>query len=126
MLVAMSHGVQGKRTRGAPLDAVTAQQVADTMQALATPSRVRILSRLREGSCSVNVLAAAVEMEASAVSHQLRLLRHLGLVVGERTGRQIVYTLHDTHVGVLLEEAAYHVEHVRLGFSDTKVARARA
>lgn len=85
------------------------------MQALATPSRVRILGRLRESPCSVGELAAAVEMEQSAVSHQLRLLRHLGLVIGERRGRQIVYALHDSHVGVLLAEAIYHVEHVRLG-----------
>lgn len=100
------------------LDAETARQVAETMQALGAPSRVRILSRLRDGDCSVNELAAAVEMEASAVSHQLRLLRHLGLVVGERQGRQVVYGLHDPHVGVLLEEAMYHVEHIRLGYSD--------
>ena len=85
------------------------------MQALATPSRVRILARLRESPCSVGELAVAVEMEQSAVSHQLRLLRHLELVVGERQGRRTVYALHDDHVRVLLEEAVYHVEHVRLG-----------
>ena len=33
-----------------------------------------------EGDCNVNELAEAVEMEDSAVSHQLRVLRHLGLV----------------------------------------------
>ena len=120
----MSHGVHGRTYHPAALDAATAKQVAETMQALATPSRVRILGRLREGACSVNDLAAAVEMEPSAVSHQLRLLRHLGLVVGERSGRHIVYALHDSHVGVLLEEATYHVEHVRLGYSDTRAARA--
>jgi len=86
------------------------------MQALATPSRVRILGRLRESACSVGELAEAIGMEQSAVSHQLRLLRHLGLVVGEREGRRVVYALHDSHVGVLLEEAIYHVEHVRLGY----------
>jgi ArsR family transcriptional regulator, nickel/cobalt-responsive transcriptional repressor len=59
-------------------------------------------------------------MAASAVSHQLRLLRHLGLVVGERSGRQIIYAFHDTHVAVLLEEAVYHVEHVRLGAVDVR------
>ena len=52
-------------------------------------------------------LASAVGMEQSAVSHQLRLLRYLGLVVGERSGRRIVYALHDPRVGVLLEEAVY-------------------
>jgi DNA-binding transcriptional ArsR family regulator len=111
----MSHGVRGKATTAA-IDADVARQVAQTMQALATPSRVRILGRLKESACSVGELAEAVGMEQSAVSHQLRLLRHLGLVVGERSGRRIVYSLHDSHVGVLLEEAIYHVEHVRLGY----------
>jgi ArsR family transcriptional regulator, nickel/cobalt-responsive transcriptional repressor len=84
------------------------------MQALSAPSRVLILARLRESPCSVGELAEAVGMEQSAVSHQLRLLRHLGLVRGQREGRRTVYALHDSHVGVLLDEAVYHVEHLRL------------
>jgi DNA-binding transcriptional ArsR family regulator len=99
------------------LDAHFAGAVADTMQALATPSRVRILGRLRTGAASVNELAAAVAMEPSAVSHQLRLLRHLGFVVGRRDGRRIVYDLHDDHVAHLLDEAISHVEHVQLGLA---------
>ena len=67
------------------------------------------------GPCSVNELAAAVGMEPSAVSHQLRLLRHLGLVVGHREGRRVVYDLYDDHVGELLEQAISHVEHLRAG-----------
>jgi DNA-binding transcriptional ArsR family regulator len=97
------------------LDPELTQAVAETMQALATPSRLRILGRLHAGPCAVNSLAAAVSMEASAVSHQLRVLRHLGLVVGRREGRQIVYDLHDDHVGELLEQAVGHVEHLRQG-----------
>ena len=113
----MGHGIQG-HSPGSPLDAATAAQVAEAMQALAAPSRVRILGRLRDGSCSVNELAQAVGMEASAVSHQLRLLRHLGLVIGERRGRQVVYALHDSHVADLLDQAVFHVEHVRLGYPE--------
>lgn len=113
----MSHGVQG-RSNPVSVDGETARQVAETMQALATPSRVRILARLREAPCSVGELADAVGMEQSAVSHQLRLLRHLDLVVGERSGRRTIYALHDSHVGVLLEEAVFHVEHIRLGFPE--------
>ncbi|MDQ6751410.1 MAG: metalloregulator ArsR/SmtB family transcription factor [Actinomycetota bacterium] len=97
------------------LDSDFAATVADTMQALATPSRVRILGRLRAGASSVNELADAVGMEPSAVSHQLRLLRHLGFVVGRREGRRVVYDLHDDHVADLLDEAISHVEHVQLG-----------
>jgi DNA-binding transcriptional ArsR family regulator len=99
------------------LDADFAGAVADTMQALATPSRVLILGRLRLGAASVGELAAAVWMEPSAVSHQLRLLRHLGFVVGRREGRRVVYDLYDDHVAHLLDEAVSHVEHVQLGLS---------
>lgn len=99
------------------LDPAFAEVVADTMQALAAPSRVRILGRLHAGPCSVNELAGAVGMEASAVSHQLRLLRHLGLVVGRRDGRHVVYDLYDDHVGELLTQAISHAEHVRAGLT---------
>lgn len=114
----MSHGQLRSADR---LDDDFSRAVADTMQALATPSRVRILGRLRSGASSVNALAEAVEMEPSAVSHQLRLLRHLGFVVGRREGRRVVYDLHDDHVAHLLDEAISHVEHVQFGL----VGRAR-
>jgi ArsR family transcriptional regulator, nickel/cobalt-responsive transcriptional repressor len=112
--VSVSHGRDNDPSY---LDGETARVVADTMQALATPSRVRILSRLGAGPCSVGELTQDVEMEQSAVSQQLRVLRHLGLVVGEREGRSVIYALHDDHVGVLLAEAVSHAEHLRLGLS---------
>lgn len=77
-----------------------------------------ILTELRQGPCSVTDLADAVGLEQSLVSHQLRLLRNLGLVTGTRTGRSIVYSLYDKHVAQLLDEAVYHSEHLRLGITD--------
>ncbi len=100
------------------LDADAAAHVANTLQALATPSRLLILTQLRQGPLPVTELADAVGMEQSAVSHQLRLLRNLGLVVGARAGRSIIYSLYDNHVAQLLDEAVYHSEHLRLGLSD--------
>ncbi|CAN5749006.1 hypothetical protein BH24ACT3_BH24ACT3_13830 [soil metagenome] len=85
------------------------------MRALATASRVRILGRLREGPCTVSELTDAVDMEQPAVSHQLRVLRDLGLVVGNRDGRTVIYDLHDSHVAGLLDEARRHIEHLGLG-----------
>jgi hypothetical protein len=57
-------------------------------------------------------------MEQSACSHQLRLLRNLGLVTGTRQGRSVVYALHDNHVAALLDQAVHHIEHLRLGVVD--------
>ncbi|MEV6793357.1 metalloregulator ArsR/SmtB family transcription factor [Streptomyces sp. NPDC051320] len=108
------------------LDAVGTSDVAATLQALATPSRLRILARLQEGPCAVGDLAEAVDMEPSACSHQLRLLRNLGLVTGERRGRSIVYALYDHHVAELLDQALYHVEHLRLGLTDAAADEQRS
>ncbi len=98
-----------------------AKSVAATLQALATPSRLMILGRLRRGPATVGELADAVGMEQSAVSHQLRLLRNLGLVEGDRRGRSVSYALYDSHVAQLLDEAIYHAEHLRLGTPDRSV-----
>lgn len=108
------HGVSHRT----PVSVDDARQVARVMSALATPSRVRILARLREAPCHVGDLAAAVEMEQPAVSHQLRVLRDLGLVLGARDGRHVVYGLYDSHVATLLDEALRHIEHLRHGAAD--------
>jgi DNA-binding transcriptional ArsR family regulator len=102
----------------AVLDAASASAVAETLQALATPSRLLILTRLRRGACTVTELAQEIGMEQSAVSHQLRLLRHLGLVTGTRQGKNTIYALYDNHVAMLLDQAVYHCEHLRLGIRD--------
>ena len=118
----MGHGADGRTPAPSRLDLAAAKSVATTLQALATPSRLMILGRLREGQATVGELAEAVQMEQSAVSHQLRLLRNLGLVDGDRRGRTIVYSLYDNHVAQLLDEAVFHAEHVRLGAPDGRPA----
>jgi DNA-binding transcriptional ArsR family regulator len=105
----------GNTDPGKLLEHPVAEQVAETMHGLATPSRLRILARLHAGPCAVGDLATGLDMEASAVSHQLRVLRLLGLVAGRRSGKRVVYELHDEHVAQLLGEAMNHVEHLRLG-----------
>ena len=113
----MGHGVEG-RTPQARLDAATAESVADTLSALTAPSRLLILGRLREGPASVTELTEAIGLEQSAVSHQLRVLRSLGLVNRQRTGRNATYSLYDHHVASLLDEAVFHAEHLRMGVPD--------
>jgi len=106
--MAVTHGV----TSATPIDAQDAEQIARLMSVLATASRVRILALLRQAPHSVGELAAAVQMAQPAVSHQLRILRDLGLVAGTQAGRTTVYALHDTHIAALLDEALRHIEHL--------------
>jgi ArsR family transcriptional regulator, nickel/cobalt-responsive transcriptional repressor len=113
----MAHSGEHQDTGRLLDDGAFAQAAADSIQALSAPSRLRILARLHAGPASVNEIAAAVGMEGPAVSHQLRVLRHLGLVTGARDGRQVVYELYDDHVADLLTEVVSHVEHLRLGLA---------
>ena len=87
-----------------------ADAVADTMFALSAPSRVQILICLLEGPHDVSELIVSLEMQQSTVSHQLRLLRDLGLVDVTRDGRRRVYELADDQVARLVEDAVRHVE----------------
>lgn len=117
----MGHGTEDRSTPAARLDPEGAAAVAETLQALVAPSRLRILSELRQAPATVTELTNALGMEQSAVSHQLRLLRMMGMVTATRSGRTSTYALFDQHVAALLDEAVFHAEHVRLGRPDVHV-----
>ena len=93
------------------LTELKAVELADLFSALSDASRVRIISALLEGEMSVGDLAEKLKMSDSAVSHQLRGLRHLRLIRGRRAGRQIFYSLEDDHVALLFRMGLDHVEH---------------
>ena len=91
------------------------ERIAALMGALASPTRIRALFALLEaGELPAGELAKAVRMSASATSHQLRVLRDLGLVRRRREGRKVFYELADDHLGLLLKESLFHVDHARL------------
>jgi DNA-binding transcriptional ArsR family regulator len=96
---------------GAPPSEAAVQAISQTMQALATPSRVRLLYLLLEGERAVGELAKSASVTPAAASQQLRILRHLGLVTAGRAGQSVRYRLHDEHVATLLDEIRNHVEH---------------
>jgi DNA-binding transcriptional ArsR family regulator len=94
------------------LGADEAQDLAETLKALASPSRLRVLAELVGGERTVEQLAAAAGLSPSATSHNLRILRSLRLVRTHRDGRHAYYALHDHHVPELLAAIRHHHEHV--------------
>ena len=87
--------------------------VTDIFKILADPTRARIVFALSQVELCVCDLAALVGISVSAVSHQLRLLRSLGLVKFRKEGRLAYYTLSDAHVEQLLGDALAHAQHLR-------------
>lgn len=100
------------------LEAGEAEQLAERMAVFATASRLRLLYSLGEGERSVDELAELTGLAASAISQQLRVLRHLRFVIARRDGRRMHYRLHDDHIADLLAAIRHQHEHAQNGWSD--------
>jgi ArsR family transcriptional regulator, lead/cadmium/zinc/bismuth-responsive transcriptional repressor len=94
------------------LDEHTAAHVAELFRAFSDTSRVRILYALTTQELNVNVLAEMVGISESAVSHHLRGLRQMKLVVARRGGKEVYYRIEDEHIISLFGEG---VKHIRYG-----------
>ncbi|MGW8193540.1 MAG: ArsR/SmtB family transcription factor [Desulforhopalus sp.] len=66
-------------------------KVSRLFKAFGDPGRIRILHALLNQEMCVCDLAALLGVSESAVSHQLRLLRTLGLVINRREGTVLYY-----------------------------------
>ena len=73
-----------------------AQRRAELFSVLADPNRLRLLSALANQELCVCDLAAGLKMGASAVSHQLRVLKSMRMVNYRKEGRNVYYSLADS------------------------------
>jgi ArsR family transcriptional regulator len=85
------------------------EYLADTFQALASPTRLRIVEALGREELCVCDLAAVAGVSESAVSHHLRQLRQMRIVRYRKEGRMAFYRLDDTHVRTLFGIGLDHV-----------------
>jgi ArsR family transcriptional regulator, lead/cadmium/zinc/bismuth-responsive transcriptional repressor len=87
------------------------RELTNLFAALGDPTRLRIMAALATQELCVCDLAATIGQSESAVSHQLRLLRSLGLVRSRHEGRRVFYALDDDHVLGIYGQACDHVHH---------------
>lgn len=98
-----------KRKRQTPTLEERATPIAALFKALSDATRVRILSSILDEERCVHELCEELELEQSAVSHQLRVLRDNRLVQHRKEGRHVYYALDDKHIRALLQTAFEHV-----------------
>ncbi|MGY3777226.1 ArsR/SmtB family transcription factor [Isobaculum melis] len=89
----------------------TLQHISQMFKVLGDPTRISILYLLKERELSVGNIAKELEMEQSAVSHQLKTLKNMQLVKSRRAGKTVYYSQDDSHVWGLLEQAIEHTLH---------------
>lgn len=88
----------------------TLYDLADLFKVFGDSTRLRILYELMDGELCVGELADALEMNQSAVSHQLKVLKQNKLVRNTRSGKMISYALADDHVKEILALGKEHIE----------------
>lgn len=71
---------------------------AGVCKGLADPNRILLLYTLAEASRTVNDLADAVGLPQPTVSRHLKTLRQQRMVISERQGQSVTYSLSDTRI----------------------------
>jgi len=87
----------------------TFYSLANFYKLLADKTRVRILWALSNETMCVCDLAVLLNMTKSAISHQLKVLRLANLVKYEKKGREVYYTLSDSHIRDICKNAFDHI-----------------
>ena len=82
---------------------------AELFKALSSPARLALLLELERGPACVHELVQGSGASQSLISQHLRVLRGAQLVRGDRRGKEVVYTLMDSHVSHLVTDAIAHV-----------------
>ena len=103
---------QRRSTGAAPTDVAN---LAEVFNALSNPTRLRIMLALRprEGAAQpercVSEIAEIVQASESMTSHQLRLLRRVGLVDSRRAGKLMFYRMAEGPLDHLLGDGLAYV-----------------
>ncbi|MBR2788145.1 MAG: helix-turn-helix transcriptional regulator [Erysipelotrichaceae bacterium] len=88
----------------------TLYDVAELFKNFSDSTRIRILYTLFDKELSVSEICELLNMNQSAISHQLRILKNAKLVKNRREGKTVYYSLDDDHVYNIISQGIEHVE----------------
>ncbi|MDX9800737.1 MAG: metalloregulator ArsR/SmtB family transcription factor [Spirochaetia bacterium] len=86
------------------------QDLSEFFRVLGDPTRLRILSILSEKPLCVHKISEALDMQQTAISHQLKILRHNRLVKYRKEGRHVFYSLKDSHIDEIISTGLEHIK----------------
>ena len=84
--------------------------LAELFKVFGDSTRIRILFALFESEMCVCDIAESLNMNQSAISHQLKVLKQSKLVGNRREGKSIIYFLADDHVRTIIDQGLNHIE----------------
>ena len=83
--------------------------LAELFKVFGDTTRIRILWALDASEMCVCDIAFLLNMNQSAISHQLRVLKQAQLVRGRKDGKIVFYSLEDEHVRQIFDQGLVHI-----------------
>lgn len=80
------------------IDTKSYEKKADKLKVLAHPHRLCIVKGLIDKKCNVSKIQECLELPQSTVSQHLAKLKAAGIIVGERKGLEICYSVVDPEI----------------------------
>jgi ArsR family transcriptional regulator len=87
----------------------TLYNLADFFKIFGDSTRIRILFAIEREPLCVCDIAELLGMTKSAVSHQLKSFCQSNLITYRKQGKNVFYTLADSHVSDIIEKALEHI-----------------
>lgn len=78
----------------------------------ADQTRLRILDTLLNKPMCVNEISEILNISQSAISHQLKNLRTSNFVKADKEGKNVIYSIADNHIEVILKYGLEHIAEV--------------
>ena len=85
------------------------RDIGDFFKVLGEPTRIKIINALFNSEMCVCDLAAVLNMNQPAISHQLKILKQTDLVRYRKDGKIVYYSLSDKHIRQIYEQGLLHV-----------------
>ena len=92
----MTTATKTKKAKLTSLDGL--EQAAECLRTLAHPMRLRIVQMLLQDRYTVGELAEACGIPSHMASEHLRLMQRCQLLSSQREGRQVFYTVTESHL----------------------------
>jgi ArsR family transcriptional regulator len=83
--------------------------LAELFKVLGDTTRIKIICALFESEMCVCDIAVLLNMNQSAISHQLRVLKQARLVKYRKDGKVVYYSLDDDHVKHIFDMGLLHI-----------------
>ena len=92
------------------IDREEIQDLSEIFKLFADETRLRIICAILNTELCVCDLCELLNLNQSAVSHQLQLLRKSKLVKYRKEGKQVYYKLQDEHIEGIIKMALAHIK----------------